>query len=354
MGILAGWAPYVLPRFPNVYVGITTGLCGCTTTFSAWNAEAAETLAAGAAARAALCLVVGLAAALASLRFGFGIGAPQRHRSTQSPPAPCSRLPAPSAHPPASSPPWPGAALVPARVRAAAATPAAPAAPAAGAGARSHSLRSSKVEVRRSPGRCGSVRDAGLSPQRCDAPPPATAGPHICVPASHLCPGVAICPGIAPLTRQVDVEELDLDEVIHELDDRSSEAGARAKQPLGEGVPSRRSLVGKGEPPPSLAQRALSRAASMARPVPQLQRTETKYHVYNTYKLPCSAATLLLLLAVVCVAVRAAAAAVDTAADADAATASLTLYTALLLSPPCAVLRYASHRHHPTAALCHR
>lgn len=354
MGILAGWAPYVLPRFPNVYVGITTGLCGCTTTFSAWNAEAAETLAAGAAARAALCLVVGLAAALASLRFGFGIGAPQRHRSTQSPPAPCSRLPAPSAHPPASSPPWPGAALVPARVRAAAATPAAPAAPAAGAGARSHSLRSSKAEVRRSPGRCGSVRDADLSPQRCDAPPPATAGPHICVPASHLCPGVAICPGIAPLTRQVDVEELDLDEVIHELDDRSSEAGARAKQPLGEGVPSRRSLVGKGEPPPSLAQRALSRAASMARPVPQLQRTETKYHVYNTYKLPCSAATLLLLLAVVCVAVRAAAAAVDTAADADAATASLTLYTALLLSPPCAVLRYASHRHHPTAALCHR
>ena len=99
MGVLAGWAPYVLPRFPNVYVGITTGLCGCTTTFSAWNAEAAETLAAGAAARAALCLVVGLAAALASLRFGFGIGAPQRHRSTQLPPAPCSRLPPPTLPP---------------------------------------------------------------------------------------------------------------------------------------------------------------------------------------------------------------------------------------------------------------
>lgn len=41
MGVAVGVSPYALPRFPNLYVGLTTGLCGCLTTFSGWNAAAA-------------------------------------------------------------------------------------------------------------------------------------------------------------------------------------------------------------------------------------------------------------------------------------------------------------------------
>jgi fluoride ion exporter CrcB/FEX len=74
MGIAVGVSPYALPRFPNVYVGFTTGLCGCLTTCSGWNASAAAILATGAVHRAALCLIIGLASAGASLRLGLLIG----------------------------------------------------------------------------------------------------------------------------------------------------------------------------------------------------------------------------------------------------------------------------------------
>lgn len=74
MGTAVGLSPYALPRFPNLYVGFTTGLCGCLTTFSGWNSAAASILATGAFARAALCLSLGLASAGASLCLGLLIG----------------------------------------------------------------------------------------------------------------------------------------------------------------------------------------------------------------------------------------------------------------------------------------
>ena len=101
----AGASPWIIPRFPAIYAGLTTGFCGCLTTFSSWNNAAASILLRGQVARAVACLVVGFSMASCALTLGAqasskaagrkGPGYPlptgNPHRSS-SPPA-CSGLP---------------------------------------------------------------------------------------------------------------------------------------------------------------------------------------------------------------------------------------------------------------------
>ena len=47
MGLLVGSGPFVLPRFPALYAGVTAGFCGSATSFSAWSVEVASIFARG-------------------------------------------------------------------------------------------------------------------------------------------------------------------------------------------------------------------------------------------------------------------------------------------------------------------
>ena len=47
MGLLVGAGPYLLPRFPALYAGATSGFCGAATTFSSWALEVASIFARG-------------------------------------------------------------------------------------------------------------------------------------------------------------------------------------------------------------------------------------------------------------------------------------------------------------------
>lgn len=66
----AGASPWIIPRFPAIYAGLTTGFCGCFTTYSAWNNAAASILLRGQVARAVACLVVGFSTASCALTLG--------------------------------------------------------------------------------------------------------------------------------------------------------------------------------------------------------------------------------------------------------------------------------------------
>lgn len=54
--------------------GLTTGFCGCLTTFSAWNSDAASMSAQGKVLRCITCLIVGFSTSWSCLRFGVGAG----------------------------------------------------------------------------------------------------------------------------------------------------------------------------------------------------------------------------------------------------------------------------------------
>ena len=66
----AGASPWIIPRFPAVYAGLTTGFCGCLTTYSSWNNAAASIMLRGQLARAAACLLVGFSTASCALTLG--------------------------------------------------------------------------------------------------------------------------------------------------------------------------------------------------------------------------------------------------------------------------------------------
>lgn len=70
MGACVGASPWIIPRFPAIYAGLTTGFCGCFTTFSSWNNAAASILLRGQVARTVACLVVGFATASGALTLG--------------------------------------------------------------------------------------------------------------------------------------------------------------------------------------------------------------------------------------------------------------------------------------------
>ena len=73
MGACAGASPWIIPRFPAIYAGLTAGFCGCFTTFSSWNNAAASIMVRGDVARGLLCLAVGFATASTALRAGAQI-----------------------------------------------------------------------------------------------------------------------------------------------------------------------------------------------------------------------------------------------------------------------------------------
>ena len=70
MGACVGASPWIIPRFPAIYAGLTTGFCGCFTTFSSWNNAAASIMLRGQVARAVACLVIGFTAASYALKMG--------------------------------------------------------------------------------------------------------------------------------------------------------------------------------------------------------------------------------------------------------------------------------------------
>lgn len=63
-----------LARYPAVHTGLTTGFCGCLTTFSGYNTAAAAIFARGMAARGCLALLVGFALPGTALRSGISCG----------------------------------------------------------------------------------------------------------------------------------------------------------------------------------------------------------------------------------------------------------------------------------------
>ncbi len=74
MGSLIGGQEYLLPRFPALYVGLTTGFCGSLTTFSSWSNSAAVLFARGAPALGVACMLSGLFATLSAVIIGHRVG----------------------------------------------------------------------------------------------------------------------------------------------------------------------------------------------------------------------------------------------------------------------------------------
>lgn len=74
MGVFAGCKKELAPRFPAIYTGITTGFCGCLTTFSSWIYATAVLYGNGKIWRALICTSVGFGCPWAALCLGFDLG----------------------------------------------------------------------------------------------------------------------------------------------------------------------------------------------------------------------------------------------------------------------------------------
>ena len=72
MGFLVGCESF-RARNPTLYTGLTTGFCGCLTTFSAWNTAIAGIFVKGNFLAAFLCLFIGMSLSICSLDFGMAV-----------------------------------------------------------------------------------------------------------------------------------------------------------------------------------------------------------------------------------------------------------------------------------------
>lgn len=70
MGIFV-YSPWLSLNAPSAFVGLTTGLCGCFTTFSSWSVDSSVMFARGEIGLAFLSLAVGLVLSSASLALGL-------------------------------------------------------------------------------------------------------------------------------------------------------------------------------------------------------------------------------------------------------------------------------------------
>lgn len=90
MGVLSHWSARLQRHWPVLYVGLSTGFCGCCTTFATFVSYLNSKIIAGDAATAVIIAVVHLALCFQALRFGHHLGAAMQ-QSCCRPRAPLAR-----------------------------------------------------------------------------------------------------------------------------------------------------------------------------------------------------------------------------------------------------------------------